>query len=72
MEEKIQKGIKDIKYIMELSEQQERIIKLVLKEAYINGQISGIQKLVEPMTEEQLIERERVSDSVTSKDSAIL
>ena len=72
MEEKIQKGIKDIKYIMELSEQQERIIKLVLKEAYINGQISGIQKLVEPMTEEQLIEKAKTDNSVITNSSKII
>ena len=77
MDKYMEQGIKDIKYVMPLTADQEQYITLVLGEIYTYGSRDGLEEGFkichgkESLTEEQLIEREKVS-GVTSSESTIL
>lgn len=72
---KVQQALEQIKQYIDLGEYT-RYVELVLEELYLGGKademIDSLARGHELLTEEQLIEREKVSDSVTSLESVIL
>lgn len=73
---KIQQALDQIKLYINLG-QYEHYVELVLKELYLAGKWDEnleamMRDKVEMLTEEQMIERERVSGFGVSKDSIIL
>ena len=80
MKDTIAQAIKDIKYVMTLTADQEKYIGIVLTETYHHGKWEGLEKgfeichgsIKESMTEEQAIEHAKTSTDVISNESTIL